>query len=78
MRWRLTLFSKATSVPGSRQIGYSRFVPRGKAAGGCIPELRGDQLVSDPGGPGRNAVQAVVAHGKELRFVQRPCNPQRC
>jgi hypothetical protein len=40
--------------------------------------LRGDQLVPDPGGPGRNAMQAIVAHGKELRFVKRPCNPDRC
>jgi hypothetical protein len=40
--------------------------------------LRRDQLVPDLRGPRRDAVQAVVAHGKELRFVQRPCNPDRC
>src|SRR5258705_1540159 len=51
---------------------YSRFFHRGKAAGGCIPELRGDQLVPDPGGPGRNAVQAVVAHGKSSDSYSAP------
>jgi hypothetical protein len=57
--------------------GYPRFFHRGKAACGCIPELRRDQLVPDPGGPRRDAVQTVVAHGKELRFVQHPCNPDQ-
>jgi tetratricopeptide (TPR) repeat protein len=51
---------------------YSRFFHRGKAAGGCIPELRGDQLVPNPGGPGRNAVQAVVAHGKSSDSYSAP------
>ena len=66
MRWRLvTLFFEGDLGARKQADGYSRFVPRGKAAGGCIPELRGDQArPSDPGGPGRNAVQAVVAHGK--------------
>jgi len=58
--------------------GYPRFFQRGKAACSCIPELGRDQLVPDPGGPRRDAVQTVVAHDKELRFVQRPCNPEQC
>ena len=74
----LDLILKGDLGARKKADGYPWFFRRGKAACGCIPELRRDQLVPDLRGPRRDAVQAVVAPGKELRFVLRPCNPDRC
>jgi len=59
----LDLILKGDLGAGKKADGYPRFFQRGEAPRGCIPELRRDQLVPNPGGPRRDVVQAVVAHG---------------
>ena len=67
---------KSNLCPWKEADRYSRFVRRREAPGGGIPELRGDQLVSDLCRPGRNAVQTVVAHGQELLFKSTPATQE--
>jgi hypothetical protein len=55
---------------------HPRLFSRRKSACGCVPELRRDQLVADPGGPRRNAVQAVVAHIAVIEVMTDEIDPR--
>jgi hypothetical protein len=43
---------------------HARLIDRGESTGECVWEIGGDQLVADSGGPGRNSMKTVIAHGR--------------
>jgi hypothetical protein len=58
-------FSTRKKAYGHRGVSDCR-----KPAGPGIPKFSRDKLIADLGGPGRNIVQTVVAHGGESPILE--------
>jgi hypothetical protein len=65
-QFTLDLLVEADFRPGKKAHRQRGFFNRGKSACGGIPKLPRHQLITDLRGSGRDTMQTVIAHGREL------------